>query len=95
MPQLNIRSVEDFENWCRRNSPKIMERFPQTDESIEFEDMEIGEIYILQNKGFMAKGRKWNHILYITDKHEPPSGVMGWDEHEQMRRRPRIRLLYR
>ena len=69
MPQLNIRSVEDFKNWCRWNSSKIMERFPQTDESIKFGDMEIGEIYILQNKGFMAKGRKWGHILYIIGKH--------------------------
>jgi len=69
MPDLRFPHYWDFHDWCKEHMSDIIEMFPKIDESIEFEDMEVDNVYILRKK-MWGPTIPWRggSIIYIIDK---------------------------
>ena len=69
MPDLRFPNIEDFHDWCKEHMSDIIERFPQIDESVEFEDIEIDNVYILRYSQKYSPPEKF-HIIYIIETYK-------------------------
>jgi len=81
MPDLRFPHFNDFRDWCKEHMSDIMERLLLIDESIESEDMEVGNVYILSRRAGRSSYTRFTneamHLIYIIDK--SPSSRYYWN----------------